>query len=304
MSAETTQAAIVGELEIASTRVFEAQLEVVWMMFTVPEYVMKWWGPRGFTTTIQEMDVRPGRVWRFVMHGPDGKNYPNEIAYDEIVPLERLVYTHGPKPRFQTTVSFKDLGGRTAVTMRGLFESAEDLRFAVEEHGAVEGLNQTLARLGEMLHEATTKREATIRRDFDAPRETVFRAWVDPKQMAQWWGPHGFTAPVCELDPRPGGRILIHMQWADGRIDVCTGEFREVVQPERLVFITRAFENEQGEAALQTLNTVTFEDLGARTQITLHACIEKLAPELAAAGAGMEAGWSQSLDKLSTLLVT
>jgi len=59
---------------------------------TEPQHVVNWWGPRGFTTTIQEMDVRPGGVWKHIMHGPDGANYPNHSVFREVVAPERLVF--------------------------------------------------------------------------------------------------------------------------------------------------------------------------------------------------------------------
>src|ERR1700739_5045499 len=80
------------------------------------------------------------------------------------------------------------------------------------------------------------EREVIITRIFDAPRELVFKAWTDPKHVAQWWGPKGFTNPVCELDVRVGGAIRIHMRSPDGSVYPMKGEFREIVPPERLRF--------------------------------------------------------------------
>jgi uncharacterized protein YndB with AHSA1/START domain len=140
-----------GDREIAATRIFDAPRDLVFRMFTEAEHVSKWWGPIGFTTTTSEMDVRPGGVWRHVMHGPDGTDYPNEIVYLEVVRPERLSYDHVSPPRFQTTVTFEAEGDKTRVHFRMLFESA-DLRDMVDKkHGAVEGLTQTLGRLAEYL---------------------------------------------------------------------------------------------------------------------------------------------------------
>ncbi|MGB7036228.1 MAG: SRPBCC domain-containing protein, partial [Xanthobacteraceae bacterium] len=63
-----------------------------------------------------------------------------------------------------------------------------------------------------------TEREVTITRSFDAPRALVFRAWTDAAQLAQWWGPQGFTNPVCEFEARLGGKIRIHMRSPDGTL--------------------------------------------------------------------------------------
>jgi len=77
-------------------------------------------------------------------------------------------------------------------------------------------------------------------RVFDAPRELVWKVWTDPKHVARWWGPHGFTNPVCELDVRPGGAIRIHMRGPDGTVYPMTGVYLEVVEPERIVFTSAA----------------------------------------------------------------
>jgi uncharacterized protein YndB with AHSA1/START domain len=76
--------------EIVFTRVFDAPRRMVWEAWTDPKQLVLWWGPRGFTTTIDEMDVRVGGVWKLVMHGPDGTDYPNKSIFTEVVPNERL----------------------------------------------------------------------------------------------------------------------------------------------------------------------------------------------------------------------
>lgn len=140
-----------AEREIVATRVFDAPRELVFKLWTDREHVAKWWGPKGFTNTIHEMDVRPGGIWKFVMHGPDGVDYQNEIVFDEIVDPERIVYTHVSGPQFQTTVTFVEQGAKTKVTVRMLFESAALREKTAKEFGAVEGLSQYLERLGERL---------------------------------------------------------------------------------------------------------------------------------------------------------
>jgi uncharacterized protein YndB with AHSA1/START domain len=101
------------------------------------------------------MDVRPGGVWRFVMHGPDGIDYKNKSIFDEIVKPERLVYSHVSGPVFRMTVTFDEQDGKTTVTMRMRFETAAERDKAVKVFGAVEGAKQTLARLEQ--HMAQTR---------------------------------------------------------------------------------------------------------------------------------------------------
>jgi len=141
--------------EMVITRTFAAPRELVWRAWTDPQQIVKWWGPNGFTNTLFEMDVRPGGVWRHMMHGPDGTDYPNEVAYIEVVEPERLVYSlsgnrKGSPCQFHVTVTFEAVADTTILTLRMLFESEEEWKSALE-YGALEGGNQTFARLAQHL---------------------------------------------------------------------------------------------------------------------------------------------------------
>ncbi len=143
-----------ADWEIVITRVFDAPREFVFKAWTDPKDVPQWWGPKGFTTTIHEMDVRPGGVWRFIMHGPDGTDYDNKIVFIEIVKPKRLVYPHGSDKedepgQFRVTVTFAEQGGKTRRTMRMVFKSAEERDKVVKEFNAIEGANQCMDRLEE-----------------------------------------------------------------------------------------------------------------------------------------------------------
>ncbi|MBI2422542.1 MAG: SRPBCC domain-containing protein [Candidatus Hydrogenedentes bacterium] len=144
------------EREIVLSRVLNAPRELVFEVWTRPEHVVQWWGPTGFTNTTHEMDVRPGGVWRYIMHGPDGTDYPNRMNYIEVVPPERLLYIHGDdgaetSADFHALVTFEARGNQTELTMRLRFASAEERDRVVKEIGAIEGGNQTLDRLEEYL---------------------------------------------------------------------------------------------------------------------------------------------------------
>ena len=146
------------------------------------------------------------------------------------------------------------------------------------------------------------ERELVLTRVFDAPRELVFKAWTDPKQVAQWWGPHGFTNPVCDLDVRPGGAIRIHMRGPDGTVYPMTGVYNEVVEPERLVFTSAALDAD-GNPMFEVLTTVTFAEQSGKTKQILRARVIKSTAEAAPYIKGMEAGWTQSLERLAESLV-
>jgi uncharacterized protein YndB with AHSA1/START domain len=139
---------------IIGSRVVDAPRELVWSVWTDPKHLAQWWGPDGFRTTTSVFDFKPGGVWRFVMHGPDGRDYDNRVTFDEIVKPERLRYHHGggddvEPVQFRTTVTFDALGGKTRVTLRGEFPTAEERARVIREYGADKGLVQTLARLAE-----------------------------------------------------------------------------------------------------------------------------------------------------------
>jgi len=145
-------------------------------------------------------------------------------------------------------------------------------------------------------------RDVTLTRLLDAPRELVWAAWTEPTRMAQWWGPHHFTNPLCEVDAQVGGRFLVHMKAPDDTVYPMTGTFIEVVKPERLRF--KAFaEALDGTKYLESDTTVTFEQDGARTRLTVKASARGLHPAAPQMLGGMEAGWSQSLERLQALVM-
>ncbi|MGA8968032.1 MAG: SRPBCC family protein [Pseudolabrys sp.] len=138
---------------IIGTRLLDAPRKLVFAAWTDPKHLAQWWGPNGFTTTTHAFDFRPGGVWRFVMHGPDGRDYQNRITFDEIAPPDRIVYRHAggddvEPVQFTQTVTFEDIGnGQTRLTWHGRFPSAEERARVIKEYGADKGLVETMARL-------------------------------------------------------------------------------------------------------------------------------------------------------------
>jgi uncharacterized protein YndB with AHSA1/START domain len=134
-----------AEREIVTTRVIDAPRERVFRAFAEPEHLVHWWGPKGFRNTFHEFHFKPGGTWRFVMHGPDGGDYKNESNFVEIVKPERIVLRHVSAPHFQLTVTLAEHGGKTHLTGRMLFESAEEC--AKVKRYAVDANEQNLDRL-------------------------------------------------------------------------------------------------------------------------------------------------------------
>lgn len=147
--------------------------------------------------------------------------------------------------------------------------------------------------------------EITITRVFDAPRDVVFRLWTDPELVAQWWGIEGSTNPVCRLDVRPGGTWRIDMRTADGTVYPNCGVYLEVVLNERIVYTDVADSASpawDGNPPRDVVHTVTFDDDGDKTKITLHARFKSVAERKRMVESGVVQGIGQSLDRLERLL--
>jgi uncharacterized protein YndB with AHSA1/START domain len=145
------------------------------------------------------------------------------------------------------------------------------------------------------------ERELVLTRVFDAPRALVFKMWTNPNHLAEWWGPKGFTNPVCEVDLKPGGALRIVMRAPDGGEYPMKGVFREIVPPSRLVFTNIAVDKD-GHSIIDGLTTVTFAEEGGKTKLTLQTRGVAVVDYAAAYLQGMEAGWTQSLEKLEALV--
>jgi len=143
--------------------------------------------------------------------------------------------------------------------------------------------------------------DLVLTRTFNAPRSLVFKAWTDPARVAQWWGPRGFTNPVCELDVRPGGAMRIHMRGPDGTVYPMAGTYEEIVEPERIVFTGSALDG-RGRPLFEVRHTVIFADHGAKTTLTVTAHVITATPEGAPHLRGQEAGWTQQLERLGACL--
>jgi uncharacterized protein YndB with AHSA1/START domain len=144
--------------------------------------------------------------------------------------------------------------------------------------------------------------EVSLTRRIAAPPEVVFAAWTDPKHLAEWWGPKGFTNPVCEADARVGGVIRIDMRGPDGVVYPMTGRFLQIDRPHRLVFTASPID-EHGEPVMEVLNTVTFAKIDRGTEVSLIARVTSTTPDAPRFLSGMSQGWSQSLDRLISFLL-
>jgi len=143
----------------------------------------------------------------------------------------------------------------------------------------------------------TAESELVITRIFNAPRRLVFKMWTEPEHLARWWGPRGFTTISSRMEVRPGSAWSRSLRAIDGSVIRKHGVYREIVAPERLVF-TYVTDDAAGNAGPETLVTVTFADLEAKTKLTLH----QAALRSVAARDDHRDGWTGALERLGAYL--
>ncbi len=308
-----------SDREVVMTRMINAPREMVYKVWTDPEHVFRWWGPNGFTNTILEMSVRTGGVWRYIMHAPDGTDFANRIRYTEVVPHEKLVYEHdgdieNDPNSFHVVVTFEAVGAKTKVTMASMFASPEVLQMLIKEFGVLEGGMQTLNRLEAHLVCMAENAALTISREFEASRDLVFKVWTEPEHLARWWGPQDATVELSFFELKPGG--MFHYLMKHPLFGEIWGKFiyREIIVPEKLVFVS-AFSDEKGGFAsnpwlpvwpAEVLNVVVLSENGNNTKLVLNAGPVNATEEEVAAfkglSASMQEGFAGTFDKLNDYL--
>jgi uncharacterized protein YndB with AHSA1/START domain len=309
-----------SDREIVITREFAAPRELVWDAMTDPRHVVNWWGPRGFTTVIDTMDVRVGGTWKHTMIGPDGRRYPNKSIFREVTRPERIVYSHGggsedgPGANFVATWTFEALTNqRTRVTIHMVFATAQARDTVVREYGAIEGGRQTLERLSE--HVAAQRTPAfEVSRTFAAPRALVWRAWTDQQALVGWFGPKGFTLSDATLDLRPGGFFHYKMTAPDGTAMWGRFGYREIVPETKLVWVN-SFSDAAGgitkppfagDWPAEILVTASFTEHAGHTTVTITSLpVDATDAEIgtfAENHPSMQQGWGGTLDQLGAFL--
>ena len=258
---------------VTLSRVVDAPRNTVWKAWVDARQLALWWGPKQFTNPVCELDLRRGGRIRIVMKAPDGTEYPMSGVFQEIVPRERLVFTAAAEDangavhlECDTTVTFADQRGKTKVTVKvigvGRSPAAPTML-----GGMKEGWTQSFVRMAELL-ENTADREIIITRVVDAPREVVFDAVTDPKQVVHWWGPQGFTTTIHQMDVRVGGLWSQTLHGPDGKDYPNRSIFLEVRRPERIVYSHGGGDGDGPGATFRA--SWTFETKGSKTRLTLR----------------------------------
>lgn len=306
--------------EIYLERIYDAPVEAVWDAWVDPAQAALWWGPRGFSLTTHSKDLRVGGQWRYTMHGPDGRDYPNIATYHEIDVHRGLVYDHGATddtpPLFRVTVLFTAIGQKTLMEMTmslATAEAAVQTRQFIKQAGG----DSTWDRFAEYLAAQTARKECfVINRSFEAPIDVVYEMWTQPEHIAQWMPPTGFTMSYLRADVRVGGSSFYVMTNGSNVTMYGRASYLEMDKPNRLIY-TQQFCDEHENISRHPmaptwpetmLTQVQFTaETPDRTRVTVtwepHGVVtaEELATFMQARG-GMTMGWTGSFDKLEQQL--
>lgn len=306
--------------EITVSRLIDAPRDLVFDAFSSPSHLANWWGPAGFSLTTHEMTFAPGGVWRFIMHGPDGRDYNNKIVFHEIRRPERIAYTHpgdvdAEPVRIEATVEFADEDGKTRLTLRMRFVTIEERDRVAREYGAVEGGRETLARLDAYVS-GMNEQAFVISRTFEAPQALLWKALTEPERMAKWWGPKGLPVAAAKMDFRPGGQYLYGLKTPDGGTMWGRFVYREIEEPSRIVVVS-SFSDESGGVTrhpmsptwpLEMLSIFSLKTEGPRTSLTVRwlpiDATEEERATFAGAKESMQQGWGGTLDQLAEYLAS
>jgi uncharacterized protein YndB with AHSA1/START domain len=311
-----------SDRELIITRVFNAPRELVFKTWTEPRHIQQWFGPEGFTTRVEAMDFRPQGHWRYVMISPDGTEYPSKGVFREIVPPERIVTSDEFGEEIErvlgvdlpqgmvVTALFKDLGNKTKLTIQIMHKTVSDRR-KHEEMGVIVGWNSTLDCLDRHLLTLLTNssslqvtfpsdQEIVVTRVFHAPRQLVFEAWTQPEHVKRWFGAFGnMQVPICEIDLQVGGQWRYVLRGPNSGSEYgFSGEYREIVPPERLV-VTERYEPVPGS---DHVNTLTLTETEGKTTLNVHILYQSAEHRNGHLEAGMETGMRVTLDYLDEYL--
>jgi uncharacterized protein YndB with AHSA1/START domain len=307
MAARNSPVAKARDVEISLERIFDAPRELVFKAWTDPSHLARWWGPQGFTNPVCELDLRPGGRIRIDMTGPDGAVYPMTGTFHEVTPPERLVFTAvaedldgNPLLESLTTVIFVEQGSKTKLIVQASAVAVTPLGKDYLQ-GMEEGWTQSLARLGDLIDAIKiSEREIVITRLFDAPRNVVFKAFNDPKNIGRWWGPHGFTTTTHAMDFHVGSGWRFTMHGPD-RTDYPNYVAYTRIEEPRLIAYDH-FHQEGGPLHFKAV--ISFAEENGKTRVTLRLIVDSAEARDGFVKFGAVEGGYQTLDRLARHLAT
>jgi uncharacterized protein YndB with AHSA1/START domain len=283
---------------IVIERDIDAPRSLVFEAWTDPKHLVHWYyASEGWTTPFADVDLDVGGKFRIGFASPDGAyDFVFSGTFTEIVPPARLAYTIDDGRA--VTLDLTELANnRTHVRL----EFGAEGTFPIEQQR--DGWGTQVTHLAAYLAAGIDRPplpEVTFTRVLNAPRDVVFRAWTDMKQLSQWWGPEMFSIPRATLEPRIGGAVFIEMEGPDGELYPVKGRVVDYVENERLVYTGRIIETSAGVFEMEAVTSVIVTDAGpGRTKLVVRARVTKATDKAAFALAGMEEGYRQMLEKFA-----
>jgi uncharacterized protein YndB with AHSA1/START domain len=305
MAARDSVAEDMATKELVIERVFDAPRERVFDVFTQPEHLQKWWGPKIVGIPVTEFDARPGGNIFIAERPPDGAMHYIAGVVREIERPSRVVFaihfadedrrrvappagTGLPatwNEEIVSSVTFSAEDGRTRVTIR-VQRSGVTAEFSEKARG---GWGESLDKLGyaiadDMKVAAVGEREIVITRTFNAPRALVYAALTNPEHVKKWWGPRQYGAVSATGEFRAGGHYRYAQEGPDGEV-AFRGQIREA-SPARMAY-TEEFEAMPGHIAE---TTVTLDERDGKTVMTLRSVYQSKEDRDAVIASGMEWG--------------
>jgi predicted 3-demethylubiquinone-9 3-methyltransferase (glyoxalase superfamily)/uncharacterized protein YndB with AHSA1/START domain len=322
------------------SRIINAPRDVVFKVFTEPQHLKNWWGPKGFSCPFVKVDMRKGGKYVYCMRGEitpfAGKEFWSGGKIIEFDAPKKIVLTdyfsdekgnkvepasYGMDPNFPkesvVTVKFDEEKGKTRLSIIYTLPETDAGRKAIQKSGMEVGWNQSIDKLDlEVVSATATVKEFVISRAYDAPKEKVWEAFTIPEVMAKWWGPKGTSALASKMDFKIGGNYHYCLKYPDGSIMWGKQVYLDILPPKKLVFIN-SFSNEKGEITkhpmsetwpLEMLTTLTFVENKGKTTLTIRwlpmNASENECKTFDEGRDSMKQGWTGSLDQLEKYFAT
>jgi uncharacterized protein YndB with AHSA1/START domain len=316
------QQAMAEEHVLTIVRTFDAPRDLVWKAMTDPAMAVQWNGPRGFRTTEFVAPDQPGSRWHMTMTGnipgkTEGRVLKQGGTTLAIDPPRRLVYTYAwddrstvgldasPYAENTVTIELEEDGDKTVMTFTQKPFATEG-----ERDGHNTGWNSAFDKFAEFLLAAPQDHaqaspdvptELHLKRFFGAPRPLVFDCFTRAEMLREWFGPRGFTVPVCEFDARVGGKIRLDMQGPDGTLYPSVGEVVEFDPPFRFNMKLQPLDA-QAKPIFENSTSLAFAEVDGGTMVSLDVYVVQRTAAATRPLQGMTEGWKQTLDKLETWL--
>lgn len=299
--------------EVFITRIYEAPRALVWEAITQPKHLEQWFGPHGFSNHSAKVELREGGEYSSVMQGPGGFERKAAYTVTDVSPIDRLILesSDGRDPsaddyfRVRMIFELAERGSQTLLTLTGLVLASGPKAkgpFTGGEGPWSQSLERLGGAIGSLVIDAPTDAPTiVISRIFHASRESVWEAISRPEHLKHWWGPHGTSNPVCEMDFRVGGKWRIVQRFTDGKEYVFKGEYREIEPPEKVV---QTFGMEGEFEGQEMVESMTLTALGDVTLLQVTSRADTMEARDGMLASGMSHGANETYERLEAYIKT